>query len=185
MLEVGRDIEAVVLTIRRGGKRIGLGIKQLTPSPWRNVTPDVWTGRVVRGTVTRLARFGVFVRVRDGIEGLLHHSECALGPTGDLRARFPVGRELAVRVVSVEPTDERMALSVLASHGRALSLEDVDGFDAGLLEDRASPQRNGNGALARALRAALAREATPEPGDALPEPGDAPPEPGSDKEDLR
>ncbi len=153
----GASVEAVVLTIRRGGKRIGLGFKQLRPSPWRDLDPALWNGRVVLGTIVAHKPFGAFVRVRPGVDGLLHESQSGLGPRDDLRRAFPIGRELAVRVLEVDPGRERLSLSAVSTLGRALALEDVDGFEQGTVEAalERTEQAASQGALARALRDAL------------------------------
>ena len=164
----GDDVEAVVLTIRRGGKRIGLGIKQLEPSPWRAVDAETWVGRIVGGRVVRVLPFGVFVSVHSGIEGLVPRAHSGLGPGEGLARAFRSEQELAVRVVSVDPERERMELSVLSAHGARLCADDVD--DVAELARRALERADAEGrattagALGRALRAAFERPAAREDG---------------------
>src|SRR5439155_18630427 len=75
VLSVGQEIDARVLKIDPEKRRISIGIKQLQPQPWDSV-PDKYTvGERVRGTVTRVMDFGVFVELEPGVEGMIHVSE--------------------------------------------------------------------------------------------------------------
>ncbi len=75
VLSVGQEIEAVVLKIDPGKRRISLGMKQLQPHPWDTVPDKYKVGERVRGTVSRLTDFGAFIEIEPGVEGLIHISE--------------------------------------------------------------------------------------------------------------
>lgn len=123
LLEVGQDLDAKVLHVRRGGKRIGLGLKQLSESPWRALEREVYEGQVVEGTVTRVVEFGAFVALRPGVEVLLPNAETG----SDLPARRLLGRgrRVSVRLVSLDPDAERGTLSLLHADGSPIEVEEA------------------------------------------------------------
>jgi len=117
VLEPGEAVEAKVLSVRRSGKRIGLGLKQMHESPWHAFAREHGAGELIEGRVKRVLDWGAFVRVAPGIEGLVHRSESGLGPDASLRAALAPDREVCVRIVSVDPVAERLALSLLDARG--------------------------------------------------------------------
>ncbi len=154
LLKKGDSVDAKVLHVKQGGKRIGLGLKQMTESPWSALAREVASGAVLEGVVTRLADYGAFVRVRPGVEGLLHRSETGLGPNEPLHVVAKPGASLALRVVSVSAAEERLALSLLGEDGRCLAPMDAD--DLATLEAlNGEREDRDEGTLARKLREAL------------------------------
>lgn len=125
-LQLGQDVEALVLEIKDGGKRIGLGLKQLEPSPWDQLPPHITEDGVVTGKVTRLMDFGAFVEIADGLEGLCHVSQMGLGG-GRRRAdeAVKVGEEISVRILSIERDRERLSLSMLDRRGARIGSEEA------------------------------------------------------------
>ena len=125
-LTVGQDVEAMILDIKEGGKRIGLGMKQLEPDPWAHLPPQISEESVVTGKVVRLLDFGAFVEVSDGIEGLLHVSQMGLGG-GRRRPEeaCKVGDELTVRIQSIELDRQRISLSMLDRRGARIGSEEA------------------------------------------------------------
>ncbi len=125
VLKVGDTVEVQVLEIKEGGKRIGLGMKQLEPNPWDDLAARLAPNTTVQGKVVRITDFGAFVEVEPGVEGLLHVSQ--LGPQHFRRVSdaVKVGQELAVRVVGVEPERERLSLSRLDERGALIGSEDA------------------------------------------------------------
>jgi small subunit ribosomal protein S1 len=124
-LKVGQTVEAMVLEIKEGGKRIGLGMKQLEPDPWDDLHHRLPDDAIVDGKVTRLMDFGAFVEIEPGVEGLLHVSQL-----GRERVRRPqdvvkVGDQLTVRVVSVDPAARRLSLSRLDPDGEVIGSEEA------------------------------------------------------------
>jgi len=124
VLQVGQAVEARVLFVRRGGKRIELGIKQLQACPWRALEREAQGGTVFQGTVTRVADFGVFVALESGIEGLLPNSES--GRVERAGRWLAVGRRVWVRVVELDAEEERAILSLLRADGSRIAPEDAD-----------------------------------------------------------
>ncbi|HUR28518.1 MAG TPA: S1 RNA-binding domain-containing protein [Planctomycetota bacterium] len=153
-LRVGQALEASVLAIRAGGKRIALGLKQLTPNPWEHVAASLSPGDLVEARVTSVRDFGAFLSVAAGIEGLLPASECELRPDAPLSSALEVGEQLSVRVLAIDASHERITFSLRHAGGgriapyeaasRALAQRSADGTSAlgASLKDK----------LARALR---------------------------------
>jgi small subunit ribosomal protein S1 len=75
VLSLGQQIEAKVLKVDAGKRRISIGMKQLQPHPWEQVNERFQTGQRVSGNVTRVTDFGAFVELEKGVEGLIHLSE--------------------------------------------------------------------------------------------------------------
>lgn len=171
VLTEGQLVEAKVLTIRRGGKRIGLGLKQMHESPWKALERTHFPGQIVAGQVTRAHDFGVFVRIAPGIEGLLSNSATGFPPGRPARQILRLGQELVCRLVELDVEAERLALSLLHPDGSRVQPEELLSPEA-----RAALQANGSGTdgattslgrlLDRALQgwgAASARSDSPTP----------------------
>ena len=123
VLKPGMTVDAEILTVRDGGKRVGLGIKQLSGNPWKRLERTHPPDRCLIAIVTRTAPFGVFCEVARGVEGLLPESESGLGPTRRLADVWKAGDEVPVRIVELDVVDERMTLSRVHRSG-ALIVED-------------------------------------------------------------
>ena len=113
LLKPGDEVEVKVLKIDRVTQKVGLGLKQLMPSPWDLVEDKYHRGQTVKGKVTRLMDFGAFVEIEPGIEGLIHISE--LSPTRVRRVIDIVKpeQEVEVRIVKIEPEVKKIALSLI------------------------------------------------------------------------
>jgi small subunit ribosomal protein S1 len=128
LLRVGQPVEAKVIAIRREGRRIALGLKQMAPSPWRGLEQRVEVGQILEGQVTRAAEMGVFVAVERGVEGLLHASQSGLAPGQRLADAIRPGQTLAVRVASMDVERERLSLSLLHESGERIRPEEAAGL---------------------------------------------------------
>jgi ribosomal protein S1 len=113
LLKPGDEVEVKVLKIDRVTQKVGLGLKQLMPSPWDRVEEKYHRGQTVPGKVTRLMDFGAFVELEPGVEGLIHISE--LSPTRVRRVIDIVKpeQEVEVRIVKIEPEEKKIALSLI------------------------------------------------------------------------
>ncbi|MFV1959020.1 MAG: 30S ribosomal protein S1 [Planctomycetota bacterium] len=126
VVKTGDVIKVQVLSIEEGGKRIGLGLKQLTEDPWFRVTKDHPPGSVLKGKVSRLAPYGAFIEIADGIDGLAHVSQLAPHPVNHPREIVRPGDEVTVRIASIEPERRRIALSLLTERGDRLTDDVAD-----------------------------------------------------------
>ena len=110
LLEVGQEVDVYVLRLDRERNRIGLSLKRLQPDPWSLVEFNYVPGELVEGTVTNIVDFGAFIRVEDGVEGLVHVSEMPDGLSPG-EAVSP-GDRVLVWVLSVQADRRRMGLSL-------------------------------------------------------------------------
>jgi len=108
----GQEVQAIVLKIDKDNERFSLGIKQLTPDPWREIPNKYKPGTRVTGTVTNVTDFGIFVELEEGIEGLIHVSEVPKDKRGSALSKFQVDDVIQAKVISVSPEDKKIALSL-------------------------------------------------------------------------
>jgi len=109
---VGEEVEAEVIDINHERGRISLSIRRLQPDPWHSTVADFNVGDVIDGTVTKLVNFGAFVRVRDGLEGLIHISELShqrVAHPGDV---VHEGQQLKLKIISLDSERHRLGLSL-------------------------------------------------------------------------
>ena len=112
MLKKGEPLECEILSVDQERRRIALGLKQLDDDPWETTIPDAYTpGKTVKGKVTKITNFGVFVELEDELEGLLHVSELSDDKVEHPEAMVNVGDELEVRILRVDTADRKIGLS--------------------------------------------------------------------------
>lgn len=112
MLKKGQKIKCVVLSVDEEKQRIALGLKQLTEDPWLRAVPQTYLpGQIVKGKVTKVTNFGVFVELEPELEGLLHVSELADHKVEDPREEVKVGDEIEVKIIRVDPQERKIGLS--------------------------------------------------------------------------
>jgi small subunit ribosomal protein S1 len=110
--KVGEEVEAEVIDINHERGRISLSIRRLQPDPWHSTVADYKVGDIIDGTVTKLVNFGAFVRVRDGLEGLIHISELShqrVAHPGDV---VHEGQALRLKIISLDSERHRLGLSL-------------------------------------------------------------------------
>src|SRR5215207_8987807 len=118
LLEKGQRISCQVLNVDQERKRIALGLKQLREDPWETDIPNRYEpGDVVKGKVTKLTNFGVFVELEPGLEGLLHISELADHKVDSPEEVVKVGDDVEVKVLRVDAKDRKIGLSRKNLHG--------------------------------------------------------------------
>jgi predicted RNA-binding protein with RPS1 domain len=114
VLEQGQKVRVIVKKIDPQTGKIGLSARDLIESPWKRAADKYHVGATVRGTVSRIAQFGAFVKLEPGVEGLVHISELA---TRHIRSVADVVREgeaVECRVLAIDPDEQRMSLSIKA-----------------------------------------------------------------------
>jgi small subunit ribosomal protein S1 len=112
VVEVGDRVEVVVLDVDLQRERVSLSLKQAQEDPWTRFAREHGVGSMVPGEVTKLVPFGAFVRVADGIEGLVHISELSLDHVEAPEAVVNVGDKVEVRVIEVDEERRRVSLSM-------------------------------------------------------------------------
>lgn len=112
VVEKGQTLECQVLSVDASRRRIALGLKQLQKDPWTEIIPHKYQpGTVVKGTVTKITNFGVFVGLEDSLDGLVHISELAEHQVDDPAEVVNIGDEIEVRILRVDSEERKIALS--------------------------------------------------------------------------
>lgn len=113
MLKLGQDVTVKVLSFDKSTEKISLGIKQLEKNPWEEIERTLKVGSRVKGKITSITDYGIFVEVAPHAEGLVHISEISwTDRIANLANRFKVGQEIEVLVVSLDKENRRMSLSI-------------------------------------------------------------------------
>jgi small subunit ribosomal protein S1 len=112
VVQKGQKVTCVVLNVDQEKKRVALGMKQMATDPWDTDIPGQYKpGQVVKGKVTKVTNFGVFVELQPGLEGLLHVSELSDTKVESPEELVKVGDELEVKVLRVDTKDRKIGLS--------------------------------------------------------------------------
>ncbi len=113
VLKKGQQLQCVVLAVDEEKMRVALGLKQLTEDPWLRQIPEHYLpGQIVKGKVTKITNFGVFVELEPELEGLLHVSELADYKVENPKDIVKVGEELEVKILRVDTEDRKIGLSL-------------------------------------------------------------------------
>ena len=112
VLRSGWEVEVYVLGVNPEEGRIALSLKRLRPNPWTEVESRYHVGQIVEGEVTNVVSFGAFVRLEEGLEGLIHISELAEGNFLHPRNVVREGDIVRVRVLSIDGANQRLGLSL-------------------------------------------------------------------------
>jgi small subunit ribosomal protein S1 len=123
LVKTGDQVKVKVLKIDRVTRKLTLGLKQLTPSPWASVADKYHRGTQVMGKVSKIMEFGAFVELEPGIEGLIHVSELSPNRVRRVADVVKVDQQVEVRILKVEPEERRISLSLKPSPKAALPAE--------------------------------------------------------------
>jgi small subunit ribosomal protein S1 len=123
VLKKGQTVDAVVLAVDPENRRLALGLKQLEEDPREAFFSKVRVGDMLRGKVTRVASFGAFVELEEGIEGLCHVSEFENGHGRNEGAKLEAGSELEFRVIRLNARERKIALSLKEPAAPAAAVE--------------------------------------------------------------
>jgi small subunit ribosomal protein S1 len=114
VLTEGQKVQVKVLKIDPQTHKIGLGLRELTESPWSKAATKFPALSIADGKVTRLAEFGAFVQLEPGVEGLVHISELSHKRVFRVSDILSEGQEVQVKILSIDPENQRMSLSLKA-----------------------------------------------------------------------
>ncbi len=112
LFRVGQSVEAKIIGIDKG--RVSLSIKQLQMDPWLEAVKQYKIGQVVEGKVTKIMQFGVFVELTKDIQGLAHLAELSHEAVKDAESMLKVGDVKSFKIISIEPAEHRLGLSLKA-----------------------------------------------------------------------
>jgi small subunit ribosomal protein S1 len=125
VMKKGDRVKAIVLAIEPDKRRLSLGVKQLQPDVWETFFAQHHVGDVLRGKVLRVAGFGAFVEIAEGIEGLCHNSE-AMDANGQHLTLEP-GQEQDFKIIKMNPEEKKVGLSIKAV-GEEASDSEVEAY---------------------------------------------------------
>jgi len=114
ILKEGDEVEVIVLSIDTENQRVSLGLKQIEPDPWLQVSEKYKVGSTIRGEVVNLTEFGAFVRLEEGVEGLIHISELDERHVETPDEIVSEGDVLNLKVISIDGIERRIGLSLRA-----------------------------------------------------------------------
>jgi small subunit ribosomal protein S1 len=113
LVNVGDEVEVIVLDVNRGAKRISLGMKQVEPDPWATIDERYMIGSRVAGKVRNLTDFGAFIELEPGVDGLLHISDMSwTRSVGHPSEVLKKGQELESQILNIDKENKRISLGV-------------------------------------------------------------------------
>lgn len=115
VVAIGDSVKVKIKSVDKDSERISLSIKDTLPSPFEAIKGEINEGEVIEGTVVRLTNFGAFVEIQPGVQGLVHISEIShlhIGTPGEV---LQPGEKVSVKILSVDPENERISLSIKAT----------------------------------------------------------------------
>lgn len=112
-VKIGETINVKILSIDKDNNKISLGLKQMTDNPWATVDPAIQIGSKIKGKISSITDYGLFVEIQPGVEGLVHISEVSwIDRVDNLNERYKIGNIIDIAVVSLDKENRRMSLSV-------------------------------------------------------------------------
>jgi small subunit ribosomal protein S1 len=126
VVRCGQSLEVVVLSIDREQVRVALSLKELLPDPWKTVEERFEVGDIVDGVVTNVVKFGAFVGIEEGLEGLIHVSELGDEHYPDPGAVLADGDQVRVRIIHIDAAARRLGLSLREVTEPALDVEEQE-----------------------------------------------------------
>lgn len=114
LLKVGEKVKVSILTVDKENKKLSLSIKKLSENPWNNIKEKYPVGNIVLGKVVRFAKFGAFVELEPGVDGLVHISQISKNRIESPEEVLKIGEEIKAIIVDVNEEQKRVALSIKA-----------------------------------------------------------------------
>lgn len=111
-LKVGQIVDVKIIGLDKDAKKLSLSMKELMPKPWENVTEKYPVDSVVLGKVVRLSKFGAFVELEPGVDGLVHISKISHNRIEDPAEVLTIGEEVKAKILSVDEENKRISLSI-------------------------------------------------------------------------
>ncbi|MBD3273281.1 30S ribosomal protein S1 [Candidatus Dependentiae bacterium] len=113
MVNIGDEITVKVLSFDKEHEKISLGIKQLSPNPWEKIDEKYPVGKTIKGRISSITDYGLFVEIEKGVEGLVHISEISWTERiSNLSKHYNVDDQVEVKVVALDKDNRRMSLSI-------------------------------------------------------------------------
>ena len=112
IIEVGQELEVMVLTINQEKGRVGLGLKQMQPNPWIEIEKKYEVGTKVTGKITSILPYGALMEIEDGFEGLIHASQISWSEVVDISDKLTVGEVVEAVVLNVQKDEGKISLGM-------------------------------------------------------------------------
>ncbi|HRX43934.1 MAG TPA: S1 RNA-binding domain-containing protein, partial [Candidatus Dojkabacteria bacterium] len=112
---VGNSVKVVVIGLSDGGKRVAYSVKRLQQDPWSQAISKFKIGDIVDGVVQKVVPYGAFIRIGEGLNGLIHISELSDKLVKNPEDIVKVGQEVKVKILSISSTERHLGLSLKAS----------------------------------------------------------------------
>jgi small subunit ribosomal protein S1 len=135
--EKGQEVEAMVMSIDKGNERISLSVKNLSRDPWANFVEAHPTGTIVDGSVSKLANFGAFVTLEEGVEGMVHISELSEDRIMHPEQVVKIGDQIKVEITNIDMRERKISLSVKGV-GRREERDNLDNYRSAQGSSRSS-----------------------------------------------
>jgi small subunit ribosomal protein S1 len=123
----GDEVEAMVLDVDVENERLSLGIKQLESDPWDAIAQRYPVDSKVKGTISSITDFGVFVQIEEGVEGLIHNTHLGIEKGENVADKFKVGDPIETQIIKIEREERRISLSVKTIKRRQ-EKDDMSGY---------------------------------------------------------
>jgi len=149
VLKKGDKVKAIVLAIEPDNRRLSLGVKQLQPDVWESFFDQHRVGDVVHGKVLRLASFGAFVEIAEGVEGLCHNSEATDANQQPLT--LEPGQEHEFKIIKMSPEEKKVGLSIRAV-GEEATRGEVESYKAPQASSSSSSSSSGTSTIGELLQ---------------------------------
>lgn len=130
ILKKGDEVDAVVLEVEPSQQRIALGIKQLTEDPWARIESVYKIGDVISGKIAKITSYGLFVELKNDIDGLVHISQVSEEHVDNLKDSYKVGDTVEARVIKIDKEERRVGLSIkAAAYDDSRFAEEIKNYD--------------------------------------------------------
>jgi small subunit ribosomal protein S1 len=112
LLKMGQEVKVFVLGVDKENRKISLGMKQLEPDPWVNISERFSIGQIVTGTISRIVAFGAFIKIEDNLEGLIHISELSYDHIDKVEDVVKIGEKVQAKIIKLMPDEQKIGLSL-------------------------------------------------------------------------
>lgn len=126
IVNIGDEVMVQILRVDREKARISLGLKQIKANPWTGIEEKYPVGSIIEGTVVRIAPFGAFIQIEDGVDGLVHISQLAEQRVNKVHDIVRIGERISAKVIGIKPEEKRISLSIK----EAASLQNEESYEA-------------------------------------------------------
>lgn len=111
-LAVGENLTFKILDIQPDKKNLLLGLKQMTPDPWEDKLKNLKQGSLTKGVITSITKYGLFAKLPNGLEGLIHFSQIPENKSSDLSKHYKVGDSVDIEILKIDVNSHKIALSI-------------------------------------------------------------------------